>query len=98
MGMANSVMAWVVGLISPILLACYSVNQRLPSGPAVIRLGPALEVGVGNSVIESKQRSSSPSSRNVPACGASVGGGRGAAVPRTGRAPNRQDVCEWKPE
>ena len=29
-------MAWVAGLIIPILLPLYSVNQRLPSGPAVI--------------------------------------------------------------
>ena len=38
-GTANSVMAWVVGLIIPIWLAANSVNQRLPSGPAVIRSG-----------------------------------------------------------
>ena len=29
-------MAWVVGLIIPIWLAASSVNQRLPSGPAVM--------------------------------------------------------------
>ena len=29
-------MAWVVGLISPISLGLLTVNQRLPSGPAVI--------------------------------------------------------------
>ena len=39
MGMGNSVMAWVVGLIIPILLPPSSVNQRLPSGPAVIPTG-----------------------------------------------------------
>ena len=38
-GMGNSVMAWVVGLIVPILSALDSVNQRLPSGPAVIPRG-----------------------------------------------------------
>src|SRR5690242_14622555 len=43
-------MAWVVGLISPILPA-YSVNQRLPSGPAVIPARKALAVGTGNSVM-----------------------------------------------
>ena len=48
---ANSVMAWVVGLIIPILLAAYSVNQRLPSGPAVIPSGPELAVGMANSVM-----------------------------------------------
>ena len=31
--------AWVVGLIIPILLAPSSVNQRLPSGPAVMSEG-----------------------------------------------------------
>ena len=36
-------MAWVVGLIVPILLPSSSVNQRLPSGPDVIPIG----VGVG---------------------------------------------------
>ncbi len=34
-GMGNSVMAWVVGLIIPICRSC-TRNQRLPSGPAVI--------------------------------------------------------------
>src|SRR5262249_34509712 len=34
-GMGNSLMAWVVGLIAPILLVL-SVNQRLPSGPVAI--------------------------------------------------------------
>ena len=38
-GMGNSVMACVVGLIIPIWLAGGSVNQRLPSGPAVIPAG-----------------------------------------------------------
>ena len=51
MGVANSVMAWVVGLIIPIWLAPYSVNQRLPSGPAVIPRGWDLAVGMGNSVM-----------------------------------------------
>ena len=49
-------MAWVVGLIIPILLALDSVNQRLPSGPAVIpwerlwRSGWELGDGVGRRV------------------------------------------------
>ncbi len=58
----------MVGLIIPIALAPLSVNQRLPSGPAVI---PERAAGVEerlNSVIEdtpdSRQRSSSFSSRN----------------------------------
>ena len=50
-GTANSVMAWVVGLIIPIWLALYSVNQRLPSGPAVIPSGSDLAVGMANSVM-----------------------------------------------
>src|SRR5579871_3339806 len=57
-GVANSLKAWVVGLIIPIWLTASwvllprlnSVNQRLPSGPAVIPLGPALAVGVANSL------------------------------------------------
>ena len=43
--MENSVMTCVVGLIMPILLARISVNQRLPSGPAVIAGGSALGRG-----------------------------------------------------
>ena len=35
-GIVNSVMALVVGSIVPIALVAKSVNQRLPSGPAVI--------------------------------------------------------------
>ena len=42
-GTGYSVMAWVVGLIIPIWPATASVNQRLPSGPAVIPCG----VGIG---------------------------------------------------
>ena len=60
-------MAWVVGLIIPIALAPVSVNQRLPSGPAVIPGIATLPLGRGNSVMpempDSRQRSSSPSSR-----------------------------------
>src|SRR5258707_1196545 len=49
-----------LGLMRPILLPiitfCWlnstSVNQRLPSGPAVIPSGTLLEVGTGNSVME----------------------------------------------
>ena len=39
------------GRIRPILLASASVNQRLPSGPAVIPAGTLSAVGIGNSVI-----------------------------------------------
>ena len=42
-------MAWVVGLIIPILPAFHSVNQRLPSGPAVMPYSPELAVGMVNS-------------------------------------------------
>ena len=44
-------MAWVVGLIIPIALAPkpYSVNQMLPSGPAVIPSGLAIGYGNGES-------------------------------------------------
>src|SRR5438034_1309319 len=38
-------------LTRPILFAEFSVNQRLPSGPAVIPSGPLLLVGIGNSVM-----------------------------------------------
>ena len=40
-------MAWVVGLIIPILPVAASVNQRLPSGPAVIPLGLGIGGGDG---------------------------------------------------
>src|SRR5947207_3410815 len=45
--MGYSVMTWVAGLISPILPTPSSVNQRLPSGPAVI----PMPVVVGNTVL-----------------------------------------------
>ena len=35
-------------VIRPILLALFSANQRLPSGPAVIPSGLLLAVGIGN--------------------------------------------------
>ena len=44
-------MAWVVGLISPILLPTCSVNQRLPSDPAAMSRGVELAVGMGKSVM-----------------------------------------------
>ena len=44
-------MAWVVGLIIPILLPASSVNQRLPSEPAVIPSGSEPAVGIVNSVM-----------------------------------------------
>ena len=37
-------------MIRPILLPLYSVNQRLPSGPAAIPYGRLPAVGTGNSV------------------------------------------------
>ena len=46
-------MAWVVGLISPTLLAFSSMNQMLPSGPAAIPKGLDFLVGMVNSVIVS---------------------------------------------
>jgi hypothetical protein len=46
----------------PILPALFSVNQRLPSEPAVIAHGEDAGVGTGNSVIESSDRGSSASS------------------------------------
>ena len=48
-GRAYSVILSVVGLIMPILPVPNSVNQRLPSGPRVMRKGSASGVGVGNS-------------------------------------------------
>ena len=36
------------GVIRPIWLASSSVNQRLPSGPAVIQSGRLPAVGMGN--------------------------------------------------
>src|SRR5262249_25093219 len=50
-GTGNSLMTWVDGLIMLTLLAVYSVNQRLPSGPATIAPGPELGVGVGSSAM-----------------------------------------------
>ena len=44
-------MAWVVGLIIPIVLAPVSVNQRLPSGPAVIPSGRRWRSGMVNKLI-----------------------------------------------
>jgi hypothetical protein len=38
------------GVILPTALLVFSVNQRLPSGPAVIPAGPLLGVGMANSV------------------------------------------------
>src|SRR5438270_159248 len=57
-GMGNSVMTWLAGLIMPILLLVpklphwYSANQRLPSGPAVIPSGRLpLPLGTESSVM-----------------------------------------------
>ena len=47
-GMVNSAMACVVGLIIPIWLVPPRVNHRLPSGPVVIAFGSAPGVGIGN--------------------------------------------------
>jgi hypothetical protein len=38
------------GCIMPILFPCHSVNQMLPSGPAVKPMGALFAVGIGNSV------------------------------------------------
>jgi len=35
------------GVIFPILLDVFSVNQRFPSGPVVIPVGPLKPVGIG---------------------------------------------------
>src|SRR5215831_5941672 len=48
-GMANSVIT-PSGVIRPMLLPRISVNQRFPSGPAVISHGAERGVGTGNSV------------------------------------------------
>ena len=40
-----------VGLIMPMLLAYASVNQRFPSGPSAIPMGPAKGVGMANSAM-----------------------------------------------
>src|SRR4051794_39558196 len=42
---------WHQGTMRPILPAACSVNQRLPSDPAVILSGCEAELGSGNSVI-----------------------------------------------
>ena len=49
-GVGNSVIAPVLGMIRAIRFAVCSVNQTLPSGPAVICCGPAFAVGMSNSV------------------------------------------------
>src|SRR5438094_10345750 len=45
-GRGNSVIT-PAGVIRPILLPLSSVNQRLPSGPAVMLVGPPREVRAG---------------------------------------------------
>ena len=51
LGVGNSVTTPAV-VIRPILLCPRSsVNQRLPSGPAVMPSGPLAAVGIGNSVM-----------------------------------------------
>ena len=40
-----------LGVMRPILFPAVSVNQRLPSGPAVIAIGPPPAVGMENSVM-----------------------------------------------
>ena len=54
-GMTNSVMAWVVGSILPIWLESSSVNQRSPSGPAVM---PSGRSGGGDGELADDVRSS----------------------------------------
>ena len=53
------------GVIRPIRPARDSVNQRLPSGPRVIPKGLLLAAGIGNSVTDSRMRSSSASSASL---------------------------------
>jgi hypothetical protein len=49
-GIGNSVTT-PAGVIRPIALPLFSVNQTLPSGPAVRKLGSLAVVGTGNSLI-----------------------------------------------
>ena len=51
MGTGNSVMAWVVGLIIPILLALSLGEPEVAVGARRDPLGTALAVGTGNSVM-----------------------------------------------
>ena len=53
-GIGNSVIG-AAGVIRPILLAPLSVNQRLPSGPAVIPYGSLSAVGMANSVTTARR-------------------------------------------
>src|SRR5215471_4341661 len=48
--MGNSVIV-PLGVLRPILLPSCSANQRLPSGPTVMPVGPLLALGRANSVI-----------------------------------------------
>ena len=70
-------MAWVVGLIIPIWLAWLSVNQRLPSGPAVMSVGNC--TGGGNGKLGDARRTAG---NDLPAlrAGAVPGPGRPAAA------------------
>src|SRR5262245_55930850 len=71
---------WVTtpaGVIRPIRSARVSVNQRLPSGPRVIPSSLATVVsGIGNSVTDSKVRSSSASRDNRGRIGLRTGARR----------------------
>jgi len=46
----NSVITLVLVLMRPIRSALNSVNQRLPSAPVVMFVGPLAGVGIGNSI------------------------------------------------
>ena len=59
-GVGYSVIASVVGLMTPIWPAPSSVNQTLPSGPAAIPHGRDVELGVANSVMTPVDGSSRP--------------------------------------
>ena len=72
-GTGNSVMAWVVGLISPILLPPSLGEPEVAVGARRDPAGSVVGRGRGNSVIDSRQRSSSPSTRDR------TGSRRGAA-------------------
>src|SRR5207253_1175065 len=87
----NSVMV-PTGVTRPILLTPASVNQRLPSGPAVIPRGVLLAVGTANSLnpAENRQRISS-----VSRCNGDRERFRPRRVRRRGGNFERSDFSQW---
>src|SRR5438045_3145008 len=75
--MGNSVMA-PAGVILPTLLPLCSMNQRLPSGPAVIASGPLPAVGTANSVIPERGMGLAVLTPEVTATVTLAGAGAGA--------------------